>query len=137
MEISRWVVWWCPSAPGVSPAALRFLMQALKEPGSPKPCLADPEGPLVSLVMVGVRSFSDCCDVKCPCWWEGGEKGPPIIVTPYHCECYQTPQKAESLESITHTVDHFPELSVLHEPPAHESWRQRPSQKICGASSPS
>lgn len=34
-------------------------------------------------------------------------------------------------------VGHFPELSVLHEPPAHESWKGRPSQEICGASSPS
>lgn len=34
-------------------------------------------------------------------------------------------------------VGHFPELSVLHEPPAHESWKERPSHEICGVSSPS
>lgn len=50
-----------------------------------------------------------------------------------HCECYWTPQKAESLESIC-TVSSFPELSVLE---ARESWKERPSHEICGVSSPS
>lgn len=126
------VIWWCPSALGVFPAALRFLLPGLKQLGSSaSPASPDTAGLLVSFVMLWRKELSR------QLWCQGsvlvGRGWEGIL---YHCECYWTPQKAESLESI-HAVDHFPELSVLHEPPAHESWKKRSSQEICGASSPS